>query len=93
MHGDKVTIQAPVDVKIELADSEGGSEVRLVHFADGSAKGDIVSNVDMQDGELSFEAGSFSVYSIVEGPSEVPTPTIRTVKDSEELAANTDSAF
>ena len=78
-NGKKVEIDAPVDVKIELADKENLEEesvgTQVVHFADGADVPDVVQNVDITDAEtakegitLSFEASGFSVYAIVDAP-------------------------
>ncbi|MDO5131801.1 MAG: SpaA isopeptide-forming pilin-related protein, partial [Eubacteriales bacterium] len=70
--GEKVEITAPVDVKIELADKDGGEEAaantQVVHFADGSETGDIVHNVEVEGDAVSFSADGFSAYAIVQGP-------------------------
>ncbi len=53
-----------VDVRIELADSDGGS-LSVVHFASGNATGDVVSAVT-EGQSVSFEAEGFSIYAITE---------------------------
>lgn len=60
-----------VDVHIELADAGKEKELNVVHFNDGSSKGDVMESAT--DGKaVSFEAGSFSAYAIVQGPEPVP---------------------
>ena len=64
--GNKVKIQAPVDVKIELADKEDKEKTKVVHFADGSEKGDVVEDVKVDGKNISFAAEGFSVYAVVD---------------------------
>ncbi|MBE6041329.1 MAG: hypothetical protein E7220_02265, partial [Clostridiales bacterium] len=94
--GKKVELSAPVDVSIELADKDRSkaaqAATRVLHFADDASKPDVVNDVDVSGDTVSFEAGSFSVYAIVEAPEPVSTE-IRHVKDLAELADNTESAF
>ena len=75
-NGGKVTITAPVDVKIELADKDGSEEAsastQVVHFADGSETGEVVEEVTDEGNSVSFEAEGFSAYAIVTGPEAVP---------------------
>ena len=75
-NGEKVTIDAPVDVKIELADKESGknaaASTQVVHFADDSDTGDIIEDLSIQGQSIRFEADGFSAYAIVQGPGEVP---------------------
>ena len=72
-NGKKVEIAAPVEVKIELADAEGGlREAQVVHFADGSETGEVVSNVFVEGETVNFTAEGFSAYAIVEGPAAIP---------------------
>ena len=79
--------EAPVEVQIRLLDKENtGEELQVIHFAESadtdtvepellgsSTKGDFVD----------FQADSFSVYAIVEGPGAVPPAweTITTLDD------------
>ena len=67
--GQKVEITAPVDVKIEMVDVADESDAQVVHFADGAEGGEVVENVEVEDGSLNFAADGFSVYAIVSGPS------------------------
>ena len=87
----KVEIQAPVDVKIELADKENtgksADDTHVVHFADGADEPEIVQNVSVDGGTVSFEAEGFSAYAIVDGPEPVPSGWIR-VTSLEDLDAN-----
>lgn len=64
--GDKVKIQAPVDVKIELEDKGEKGKTKIVHFADGSDKGDVIK-AEVKNDTLSFEAEGFSVYAVIGG--------------------------
>ena len=86
-NGEKVRIEAPVDVKIELADKESlddaADATHVVHFADGADTGDVVQNVAVDGTAVSFAADGFSAYAIVEGPGSVPTGT--PVTDLDEL--------
>ena len=70
--GAKVEIAAPVDVVIELADENVTGNTQVVHFADDVAQGDVVENVNKDGATLGFAAEGFSVYAIVDGPSEIP---------------------
>ncbi len=57
-----------VDVKIELADAGSGS-LKVVHFADAQAVGDVVENnveKDENSSAVEFEANGFSVYVVVD---------------------------
>lgn len=71
-NGDKVTIQAPVDVKIELSDKDDSKKAeentQVVHFADEADNGEIVQDVSVEGTIISFSADGFSEYAIVEGP-------------------------
>jgi len=75
-NGEKVEIEAPVDVKIELTDKDGNSEysehAQVVHFADGAKKGDVIEEVGVEGAAVSFLAEGFSAYAIVEGPDSTP---------------------
>ena len=68
-NGDKVEIAAPVDVKIQLTDQDGkkeyGEDTQIVHFADGSKKGDVIDKVEVKGKTVCFEADGFSEYAIV----------------------------
>ena len=68
--GNKVTIAAPVEVRIELADDkEKKIDLNVVHFADDSDKGDKVDNdtKKISKGQaVEFEAEGFSIYAIVD---------------------------
>jgi len=66
--GRKVKNAAPVDVTVELADHDTSLTTHVVHFADGSATGDVVSGVTAEGERVSFTAEGFSVYAIVDAP-------------------------
>lgn len=87
----KVEIQAPVDVKIELADKENTGkspdDTHVVHFADGADEPEIVQNVSVDGGTVSFEAEGFSAYAIVDGPEPSEDSWIR-VNSIEDLDAH-----
>ena len=89
--GQKVEIQAPVDVKIELDDKDKNNEVaantQVVHFADDSDEGDVVSDVDVDGDTVSFAAEGFSAYAIVEGPAPAPIGW-KKIESVEELASH-----
>ncbi|MBQ9031749.1 MAG: hypothetical protein IJ106_09910 [Parasporobacterium sp.] len=74
--GNKVQIEAPVNVKIELADKEEGEEqaenTLVVHFADDAIEGDVVADLAVEGDTVKFQADGFSAYAIVEGPDPVP---------------------
>ncbi len=63
-NGGKVDIQAPVDVKIELADKEESSEsnLQVVHFG----KETEVVEASTEGSAVSFAANGFSVYAVVD---------------------------
>ena len=96
-HGEKVTIGAPVDVRIELAD-RGGSEAGedasqdtcVVHFADESDDGEVVAGVDVEGDTIDFTAEGFSAYAIVTGPdtSTVGWIQVQTLEDLAVYAAS-----
>ena len=65
---EKVTIAAPVDVRIELTEPLGGQDAQVVHFADSEAAGDVVENVTRAGEAICFAAEGFSAYAIVAGP-------------------------
>lgn len=70
-NGDKVKIDAPVDVRIELDDrdsSKAETDTQVVHFSDGTGKADVVGNVEVDGKTISFEAEGFSAYAIVDAP-------------------------
>ena len=73
--GGKVEINAPVNVRVELADKEEAEDsTRVVHFADGSENGDVLSftaETSEYGQVVTFEADGFSVYAIVEAPEPV----------------------
>lgn len=71
----KVQIQAPVDVRIELLEVDNSdtiTEMSIVHFADDSESGEIIEGVVAEDAKVSFEANGFSVYALVSGPLSTP---------------------
>ena len=70
-NGDKVKIDAPVDVRIELDDRDSVKsdiDTQVVHFSDGTDQADVVSNVAVDGKTISFEAEGFSAYAIVDAP-------------------------
>ena len=64
-----------VDVRIELADKETSEEAvantQVVHIADGAETGEIVVDLEVDGGIVSFAAEGFSAYAIVEGPAAI----------------------
>ena len=71
--GDKVEIQAPVSVMIELADKdtdvEAAGRTQLIHCADGAETGEVVEIMTVDGNTVSFEAEGFSAYVIVQDPT------------------------
>ncbi|MBP5237243.1 MAG: hypothetical protein J6128_06995, partial [Clostridia bacterium] len=65
MDGRKIEIASPVEVKIQLDGEKAGLDTFVVHFADGAENGDLVRGVEVDCGEISFEAEGFSAYAIV----------------------------
>ena len=94
--GEKVTVQAPVDVRIELTDRAGdAAATKIVHMADSAANGEVVTceESETQTGRtLRFAADGFSVYAIVEEQEPVQTQPV-TVADLAELNAHLDEEF
>ena len=73
-NGEKIEISAPVDVKIELAEtgSDESTDTQVVHFADDAEAGDVLENVDVAPHEeaeegvvLSFETDGFSIFAVI----------------------------
>ena len=95
--GSKVTIQAPVDVQIELADKndskEAEKDTQVVHFADGEEKGDVVDEVDVDGSTVSFSAEGFSAYAIVEGPEAIPIGWMKAASLEEIAALGADGLY
>lgn len=89
-NGKKVTISAPVDVKIELADKEMDVPVQVVHFADDSSTGDVIENVEVDGETVCLVADGFSAYAIVQGPEagSVKGSILETLSDLSEAAAD-----
>ena len=94
--GEKVEIAAPVDVRIDLADKETTKEAedhtQVVHFADGAEEAEVVDDLEVDDGTVSFEAAGFSAYAIVEGPEPVPIEWER-ITSVDELIGMGNSGF
>ena len=94
--GEKVEIAAPVDVRIDLADKETTKEAedhtQVVHFADGAEEAEVVDDLEVDDGTVSFEAAGFSAYAIVEGPEPVPIEWKR-ITSVDELIGMGNSGF
>ena len=100
--GEKVTITAPVQVEITLTDLEENedTDLRVIHFADETKKGDVIPEVDVSESvgrqpgmKLSFSADGFSVYAIIEDPVTPATIEMEWVHDLTELAANLTQGF
>ena len=94
---EKVTIAAPVEVRIELADKDSEDNTRVVHFAGGTETADVISDVKIDATEsdgvtVSFEAPGFSVYAFVDGrePAAVEPQIVHTLA---ELSGQTDVAM
>ena len=74
-NGDKVLLNAPVDVQIRLLDSadlEG--DVQVVHFAEdadtNTVEPELLEN-NTEGDTVSFQTDSFSAYAIVQGPAAI----------------------
>lgn len=91
-NGEKVELNAPVNVTIELADKvvdANAPETQVMHFADDAEEPDVVQGVDVEGEVVSFAADSFSVYAIVDAPSGPPMPEQgEAVHSLPELVAN-----
>ena len=88
-----------VDVKIELADTRS-SDLRIVHFADDSADGDVITNADILPAEdengivVSFETSGFSAYAIVTGPTEgINNGILSTLSDVADAVTENESLY
>ena len=64
-----------VGVKIELADVKDEKELSIVHFADANAEGDVIE-AKTEGQVVSFEAGGFSVYAIIDTADTDPSGTV-----------------
>ena len=86
--GNKVTIEAPVDVTIELADKSASdaaaAQTQIVHFADGADAGDVIDSATADGNSVVFKAEGFSAYAIVE--KNIDPTGFKTVKTLDELA-------
>ena len=72
--GRKVEINAPVSVRIELADKSNDDVLtQVVHFADRASEPDVLQGVNVEGEAVSFEAEGFSVYAIVDAPDVSPS--------------------
>ena len=72
-NGEKVEIEAPVDVSIELMDRDSTmDEPQVVHFVEDAEIGDVLTDVTVEGDTVFFEAESFSAYAVVKGPDPVP---------------------
>ena len=72
--GRKVEINAPVSVRIELADKSNDDDLtQVVHFADRASEPDVLQGVNVEGEAVSFEAEGFSVYAIVDAPDVSPS--------------------
>jgi len=81
--GNKVEIQAPVEVKIELADAKS-DELAVVHFADEKEAGYTVEGMIVTPEEeggqtVEFHTNSFSVYAVVGTESYLVEEDVRLV--------------
>lgn len=80
-NGDKVLLNAPVDVQIRLLDSadlEG--DVQVVHFAEdadtNTVEPELLEN-NTEGDTVSFQTDSFSAYAIVQGPAAIQPGWLR----------------
>ena len=63
-NGNKVALNAPVDVQIRLLDTEETNYVQVVHFAESTKVEVIDPSVDVNT--VCFETSGFSIYAIVD---------------------------
>lgn len=95
---EKVELQAPVDVQIQLMEISGtDTDTQVVHFADEKAEGELIEQVEVKEEDkngssnaepvrtLSFETEGFSVYAIVDAPE--PKNTELAVNSLSEIEA------
>lgn len=74
-----------VKVAVELADKSEDAETRVVHFGDETEE----VSTETEGQTVSFEAGSFSVYSII----EVPEPESQEITVVESISELNDNGF
>ncbi len=87
--GQKVEPLTPVTVRMELTDLDEAISPNVIHFADGSETGEVLSAVPGGDRKsadcvLTFATGGFSVYAIVDAPA--PIVIEKTVTSLDQLA-------
>lgn len=65
--GEKVELQVPVSVKIDIADAPAATreDLTVVHFEEGNATPVVMDAESAEDAEVVFETESFSVYGIL----------------------------
>ena len=87
-NGEKITLNAPVDVSIRLMDKEQSENpTQVVHFADNAETPEVISP-SVETTTVSFETQGFSIYAIVEGETVlVPQRTYHFVRLNEETGA------
>ena len=80
-NGEKITLNAPVDVSIRLMDKEQSENpTQVVHFADNAETPEVISP-SVETTTVSFETQDFSIYAIVEGETVlVPQRTYQFVR-------------
>ena len=62
--GKKIEPKAPVDVKVELLDAEGVTDLRVVHFADDEQAVELSAETEGQT--VTFETDGFSLFSLTD---------------------------
>ena len=91
--GEKLSVAAPVSVRIELADREEAFSAQVIHFAGNREAAEVLDGVSVEAEEhvsVSFETSGFSVYAIVDAPEPI-NDLGQAVVNPDELAANCDN--
>ena len=91
-YGQKVEIQSPVDVRIELIGDVLPESAHIIHIPDGAASGEALMVAGIEGESVSFAAPGFSAYVIVDGPDPMTGPdgwqTVSSIAEFESLAAD-----
>ena len=87
-NGEKITLNAPVDVSIRLMDKEQSENPTVVvHFSDDAETPEVISP-SVETTTVSFETQGFSIYAIIDGEGlQVPQRTYHFVRLNEETGA------
>ena len=88
--GEKVALQAPVEVRVRLEDKETGTDpTQVVHFPEKQEEREapeVLDRVGVNGDTVSFRTEGFSVYAIIEAPEPVASTGWNLVSSLEEIA-------